>query len=54
MEELRESSANGIESFVPESTVSTLEQLLSSKPDTSANQSLRNALTTAISIAKQV
>ena len=54
MEEVRESSANSIESFVPESTVSTLKELLSSTPETSPKQSLRNTLTTAISIAKQV
>ena len=54
LEEAGESSANSVESIVPESTVSTLEQLLSSALENSSNQSLRNALIAAIYIAKQV
>ena len=43
-----------MESIVPESTVSIIEELLCSAPDTSSNQSQENALNAAISIANQV
>ena len=54
MEEARESSANGMELFVPESTISALEELLCSTHENSSNQSLRNALSAASSIVKQL